>query len=381
MNDDYGRQAVIDCKIIDSNLKAIRNSIPSTTGIIAVVKGDAYGHGLDQMGEYLSKSEEIRMIAVASLEEAMAIYANGKEVLIMYPVYSQYLKKLMSVGNYSDEQLGYLFQKVVFTISNLQEFMVYTNLAKILKKRIRVHVRLDFQSGVRGLSKDCFEDNYRDIFSSEVLEVCGIYGHAYSAYYQDDDAIVREYSEYAEAFNMVKKEISSDIMCHLLTSMSYLKFPEFAFDAIRLGAALYGLPVDDNPKQRTKQIMTISANVFNVVEIDENAELDYVSKNSESVRKVALVTLGEWDIPNLFRGSKCTVMINGKLTSVVGAPCMDTCCIDITDIEDVKVGNEAFFLADFEGISINDKIIENGYTLSDCQNLFMGIGRVPKIYK
>lgn len=374
-----GRQAIINCDKLQGNIERIKAVLPKEVGIIAVVKGEAYGHGLRAMSKELSMNKNIVMLAVSSLEEARAIATVRQDILIMYPVYTSVIKKMMG-NDTSGDMKKILEEKVIFTVGSLFEFKVYKELASQMGIRFRVHLRLDFQGGVRGFSKKEFQENYHTMIETKELEVCGLYAHVYSTYSGDRKLKEEELQEYAEVFDTVGNKYKDRIMKHILTSPSFEEFPEYSFDAVRVGAALYGMPTGYKESNlKLDCVMSISANIVNIVEKEEDMSLDY-SGQTRDIKKVGLLPIGNWDIPHFFRGDECRLRVNGVLTTLAGEACMDTCCVDVTNVPNVAVGDTVYFLDDQPGITFQDKMKENGYTMSDCQMLYVGAGRLPKIY-
>lgn len=385
MSNKLGRQAIIDCGKLHENIAQIKSVLPEQTGIIAVVKGDAYGHDIRIMAKELSMDRNVTMLAVSSLEEARAISTVRQDILVMYPVYISVIRNMMQENNF-EENKKLIQEKFIFTIGNLKEYNLYKGLAQQFGISFRIHLRLDFQGGVKGFSKAEYENiNINEILNDRELRVCGIYAHVYSTYSDDRTLKINELEEYATCFRSLPDNYADNseykIMKHLLTTPCFEEFPQYCFDAVRIGAAIYGMPVGySRSRLNLDCIMKISANIVRIVNEEEDVSIDY-SGHESNAKKIALVPIGNWDIPHFFNGSECHVRVNGVLTTIVGEPCMDTCCIDVTNITDVDVGDTVYFLDDQPGITFLDKMKENGYNVNDCQMLYVGVGRLPKIYE
>lgn len=385
MNHIYGKQAVIHCEKLHENIVHIKEALPEKTDIIAVVKGDAYGHGLKQMAEKISEEKDVAMLAVSSFQEALTISHTGKKILILYTVLTDNIRLFSKQDNIRK----IVQDQIIFTISTFDEIKQFSELAEEIGVKIQVHMRLDFQGGVRGFTEAEYQQAFELLYQNEWLLLKGIYTHVYEAYAEDEVVTKQVMTKYASCFEALLAEHRCKLMIHMLTSVSYVKYREFCYDAVRIGAAIYGLPVEkaelmSMPRTiaaRTRCILTISANIVKIIEIDCNASIDYRGKKKEKNRKIGLLPIGCWDIPHFFRGESCKVWLRGMITNVIGEPCMDTCCIDLTDIDEVMVGDEVFFLNDQEGVSLPEKLRENGYGLDDCQSLYAGMGRLPKLYE
>ena len=380
MKEDFGRQAIIDFDLLDENIELVKKNIINNAGIIAVLKGDAYGHGLRAMAKEISKNRNVSMLAVSSLEEARAICDTNKDILILYPVVFFTIRKMANDKCNTEKNRDALKNKFIFSISNMNEYEMFCELSKETGICFRVHLRLDFQSGVKGFTKKDYLNIKDRIFEEKGINVCGIYAHLCSAYSDDYACTQKELEEYDEVFADIPSKIRKRLMVHLLTSASFERFKDYQYDAVRVGTVLYGLPSNAPSDKDRKCIMKIYANIVNIVDVANASSVDYSGALDKSIKRVALVPVGRWDIPHFFLGEKCSVKVAGHLTKVAGSPCMDTCCIDVTGLMDVKVGDEVYFLDNESEISFDDKIKENHFDVTSCEMIFAGISRLPKIY-
>lgn len=384
MNQIYGKQAVIHCKKLHDNIVKIREALPEKTNIIAVVKGDAYGHGLTQMAEKLAKEKDVSILAVSSFQEALAISHTGKKILILYTVLPNNIRLFAKQSNLR----SIIQNQIIFTLSTFDEIREYSELAEEIGIVLQIHMRLDFQGGVRGFLEREYFQALKILYEDNNLSIQGMYTHIYEAYAENEEKTRQILAKYAACFNALPMMYRRKLMIHMLTSVSYAKYKEYSYDAVRIGAAIYGLPVEkaelsgqaERTVARTSCVMTISANIVKIIEIDHDASIDYRGSKESKKRTIGLLPIGCWDIPHFFRGESCKVAVKGKVTTVIGEPCMDTCCVDLTDIDGVTIGDEVFFLDDQAGVTLPEKLRENGYGLDDCQALYAGMGRLPKIF-
>lgn len=374
-----GKEMLIDCKKLRDNISKIKEDVGGKAKIIAVIKGNAYGHGIGNMATELSKNEDVSMLAVSSFDEAKLVSYQKKPILVMYPVVPEEIARAVDEAANPQHVRHVIENKIIFTISNTNEIDGFERVAKRKNLRIQVHARLDFRGGARGLDRQSAMEQLMRLRDIEEIRLCGLYAHVYAAY-SSESLAEEEFLEYAEFVEALDRDFRQTLMVHFLTSVSFFNKPKYIFDAIRVGAAVYGMPVSEDPKRNSRYecVMQIRSQLVNIVELDKDAKIDYSDEKLESVKRIGIVPIGNWDIPHFFQGETCRVSINGQLTTTAGSPCMDTCCIDLSELKDVKVGDIVYFLGDRDGIDFVSKMKENNYEVKDCQMLYVGIDRLPK---
>ena len=375
-------KGIVDCSKIHDNVKSVKEFLPPACKVLAVVKGDAYGHGANCVAKALDHMDEIFMLGVAALREAYLLWKKGiqKRILILCQVFPEEIKSVLEEIE-DEEDKKRLIRQMVFSAYSGEEVRQFGSLSTEFGEKFSVHLRLDFFGGVRGLDRESYEREGESLLLAEDVNVCGLYAHLYSAYLENEERAKYELGEYAKLFRGLPEQIRQNLLCHMLTSVSFFRFPEYTFDMVRIGAALYGLPLRDENQwaPKLKEVMTIYGTVMNVVPVVQKSTLDYVGAIPDNIKKVALVSVGSWDLPNFFVGSNISVRINDHLLSVVGSPTMDSCCVDVTNVSDVKAGDKVYFLGDPQGIRLENKLWENGFTYNDCQMIFSGLGRLKRV--
>lgn len=372
--------AQIDLNAVRYNFNSIKKKVSEKTKVLCVLKADAYGHG----AEFLVKEYEslgADYYGVSNLAEALQLRkAGAKKPILIFGYTPPEMAETLSKENVS---------QALFSLEYAKELY---NECRVKNIKVKVHLKID--TGMSRIGFFCQNDEDIDKSVKEIekihqnmplLDIEGIFTH-FSV--SDDITNNREYTIYQ--FNNFKKVISGLEKCgikipvkHCCNSGGIINFPEMHMDMVRAGVILYGL----YPSKETigkidlKPAMELKAVVSQVKEIPKDTSLSYgrtfVSGNK---MKIASVTIGYADGYSLRFSNNSEVLIKGKRAKIVGRVCMDQMMIDVTDIEDVKSGDEVtvFGYDGREKISVDDLADKIGTINYEIVCL---IGkRVPRMY-
>lgn len=315
------------------NMKTIRKLVGDNVAIAAVVKADGYGHGavniaptiMENGGDYL---------AVATLSEALELRNN----------YSDY--NIFIMGYTPDEYLEYVVKNnIMQTIFSLRQAEILNDLSKKYGKITKVQIKYD--TGFNRLGyKDSQEsiDEINKIFDLEHVEVEGIFSHFALAGRKEDDI---QYKKLMNVINQLETKGRTIKYKHICDSISGIDYPEYRLNMIRPGAIIYGLKSYKDDSVVLKQAMTFKTKIYHIktLEPGEGVSYDYVWK-AEKKSIVGTLPFGYADgYPRNMR-DKGYVTIHGKKAPIIGVICMDQCMVDLTNIPEAKVGDEAIIYGD-----------------------------------
>ena len=170
----------------------------------------------------------------------------------------------------------------------------------------------------------------------------------------------------------------------LANSASVMELPSVYFDACRPGIILYGCyPSDevDVKELSIKPVMSVKANIVHLKEVPVGFSVGYGRKFiSERPSKIATIALGYADGYPRPYSPKAKVLVNGVIAPIAGNICMDQCMIDVTDVPDVKVGDEVIIMgSDGKHTILADDIANATGTINYEITCAFG-QRLPKVY-
>ena len=328
--------AEIDTDALIHNFNIIKDTANSP--VCAVVKANAYGHGVDIVAPILQKAGA-DYFAVSNIEEAIELRELGitKPILILGYTPCEYVPELAK----------YDISQCVFSLDFAKEL---SNEAVKNNLNIKIHLKLD--SGMSRIGFDCRDDKLNginDAITAAKLDgftLEGVFTHfAFSDRNesQEDGFTTAQYNRFITAVDTIRSVGLNPAICHCSNSAALCLDNDKHFDMCRAGIILYGLTPSSELEleQNFIPVMSFKSVVSQVKEISKGDTVSYGRTfKADKNMTIATVSCGYADgYPRLL--SNCGfAIINGKRANIVGRVCMDQFCVDVTDIKDVKRGDE-----------------------------------------
>lgn len=356
-----------------SNFREIRKIVNDKAMIMAVIKANGYGHGSVELAKMYKEIGADRL-AVSILTEAIEL----RKAEISGPI------QLLSYTPHG--QLGAVIDNDIIQGIYTYEDAKALSVQAIVKNKIaKIHIKIDSGMGRIGfLPNDESIDEIIKISKLPNLEIEGIFTHFAKA-----DEIEKEYTKIQyEKFNWVVRELEkvgiNISIKHVSNSASIIDLAEYNLDMVRPGIILYGYyPSEDVNKDRLelKPAMTLKGKISNIKTVPEKTGLSYghlYLTTRESV--IATIPIGYADGYSRMLTGKGFVYIKGKRVPIVGRICMDQLMIDVTDVENPKIGDEVvLFGTGNEGYPKVEEIAALLGTINYELICMMG-RRIPRVY-
>jgi alanine racemase len=306
---------------VEINLSALeRNFLKlkdlTKTNIMAVVKADAYGHGATATAPIL-QSLGVHSFGVATIDEGIALRNAGIKTPILmlgatpFWSYDQCLKNDLTITLYSKDQITLL-----------------ENFSKDLKSKIPVQIKIDTGMNRLGIDYKEGKEVIDSILNSSCFKLEGIFSHLSSAHDVDFSNLQKE--RFDSAVGAYK-----DIPKHIANSYAAINYPDFRYDLVRVGVAIFG--------QEYNFLEPIISVKGRITEIHKIYKDDYVSYNRTWQAKkdslIATIPIGYADGVDKKLSNKLKAIYNDSLIDQVGNITMDQMMFDISDIKDGKVND------------------------------------------
>lgn len=313
------------------NLRRLRE-LACGAKICAVIKADAYGHGAIAVSHILDR-EGIDYLAVALLEEALELRSAGVAAPLL-------VLGTTEPAN-ADIIVSQNITQTVFTIELAQALSVS---AMRLGHPARIHVKIDTGMHRQGISPDETESFCRALAEMEGLVVEGAYSHFAEADNPDRSFTLHQLDEFHRALRCMEAGGIKPAIRHIANSAALLHIPEARLDMVRPGILVYGLSpdADPNPPEGLSPVMQLCASIAHISSVEKGESVSY-GRLFTATRKsrIALLQIGYADGYSRLLSNRAEVIIRGKKAPIAGRICMDQVMIDITDIPEASLGDEA----------------------------------------
>ena len=306
-------EARIDLDRIATNINLLKGA--EYTALMAVVKADAYGHGLVEVG-LVSEKSGADWLGVALLEEAITLRTHG----VRAPI----LAWLLPPGSDFKKAVNHDIDIAVSSIKAFKE-------VSTLPGKPRIHIELD-----TGMSRGGFLDEWKEFLRSDfsTVEVIGVFSHFARA----DEPAEKQNVEQVNRFNQMVSDLASvgvvPEIQHLANSAASLKNSSARFDLVRTGIAMYGLSPDvetlgDSRSLNLTPAMQLRAQLHLVKSVPANTPVGYgATAHTDRDTKLGVVAMGYADgIPRIAQGAG--VFIDGMRAPIIGRVSMDQFVVDL----------------------------------------------------
>ncbi len=341
----------VDLGAIRHNFRSLRSFFGDDVRVIAVVKGNAYGHGSGTVGRALEQ-EGAQMLAVTHVEEARLLRDAGVQcpVLLLAPPRGEDVPEAVALG-------------ASCCVMDAEGAEALRRAAEMAGRRVRVHLKVDTGMGRLGARPSEAPSLARSISACDALILEGVFSHCAEGW--SEPAVARQLRLFRETCVQVEAAGAVPEMRHLAASAAALTLPESRLDAVRIGTLLYGqYPVPALQRRFQERLdlretWRFCTRVIAVRTLMPGASVGYGAEFQTSrVSRIAVVPVGLADglgmVPeSLNRGRVKGALrsllrprftlwatVRGQKAPVVGRVAMQMAMLDVTDIPGVEPGDE-----------------------------------------
>jgi len=323
--------AQIDLAALERNLRRIRASLPAHMRYVAVVKADAYGHGLHHAAARMMHSGA-DLFAVANVAEAAQLreLGPGWPILVLSPLLPE-----------EDSLLADL--DLAPTVSSAEEVTRFDAVGRTADRRLKVHLKIDTGMGRLGVWHAHAAPLYAQIAAAPHLELAGIYTHFASPERRHFlDALAR-----CEALGL---QLDESLFIHADNSAGLGTLPEGGrpFNAVRIGLLQFGIqpaPKTLLTQVQTEPVFSFHTRVGLVKALPSGTTISYGRTHRlDCDTRVAILCAGYGDgIPRAL-SNRGQVLIGGHRCPILGRVTMDQTIVDVSALPTVTCGDEAVLI-------------------------------------
>ena len=314
-----------------ANLNIYKNFVKDETGIIAMVKAFSYGSGSVEIAQVLQK-ENISYLAVAYADEGTTLRKAG----IVLPIIV-----MSSDANDLEQMIKYDLEAEVHSTEQIKDII---NELKTLSANVPLPVHLKIDTGMNRLGVLPSEINVvSELLSNSKIKVKTIFSHLAASEDASHDSFTFEQQQmFKEQSQSIIDSLKYPIKRHLLNSSGIVRFTGAQYDYVRVGIGMYGVDSTSSIQERLHPVGFLKTRIIQVKKVSKGNTIGYSRKGvAHNDAIIAVIPIGYADgYDRRFSNGKGEVFIKGIKAKVIGNVCMDMTMIDVTSVENVKVGDE-----------------------------------------
>lgn len=322
----------INLDAIAQNVRNIKKLIGEKKELMAVVKGNGYGHDILEISSIVLKNGATRL-AVARLEEGIFLRKAGIAVPILV------------LGLTLEQQVELLvLYNITPTVSEYEMIEKLSESAFKEDKIVKVHLKVDTGMGRIGIFSNHVLNFIKKVKVLKNVEIEGIFTHFSVADEKDKSYTEKQFGKFMEVLTFLEKEGIRIPVKHVSNSATLLDLPHMWLDLVRPGISVYGLYPS---REVQKTVKLIPAHTFKtrIVFLKELPAGEYISYGRTYTTKqkrtvIASLPVGYADGYNRLLSNQGEVLVRGKRFPVIGRVCMDQTMIDVTNLPQVEIGDE-----------------------------------------
>ena len=331
-------KAVISLDAVEQNFREMRKNIAEDTKMIAVVKADAYGHGAVPIAHLIENHDYIWGFAAATAEGGgyLRPARDIKTNLILGIVFDEYFPELVQYD-------------IRPAVCEYDEAKKLSDEAVLQNKTVHIHIALD-----TGMTRIGYADipesveEIKKIAELPNLEIEGMFTHFARADEYDRSPAMVQLERYQD-FSKRVEEAGVDIpLHHCSNSAGIIRVPEANLSIVRAGITIYGIyPSSEVERDIVKlaPVMELKSHITYVKDVPAGASISYGGTYvADKKKRVATIPVGYADGYPRQLSNKGWVLIHGKKAPILGRVCMDQFMADVTEIDNVKKGDEVTLL-------------------------------------
>ncbi len=320
------------------NLKQYRRIIGPKIKLMAIIKSNAYGHGMVGVAKIIEP--KVDWFGVVNLAEALELRKN------------KIRRPILVLSYYSKNDLkDAILKNVSLVIYNLDRAKLLSRLGKELRRTARIQIKIDTGTSRLGILGQDAGEFIRQVQKLPNLKIEGVFSH-FAASEENQSYTQKQ----LEQFNKVLAEFETadQILKHFASSAATLIRKDSHYNLIRLGIALYGLwPSDQTRKDTLKKYpwfklepaLTWKTKIIQIKNLPARTYVGYgCSYRTKRKTKLAILPIGYWEGFDRHLGNQGEVLIGGQRCPILGRICMNLTMVDATEVKNVKENNEVVLI-------------------------------------
>lgn len=358
-------RAEVQLDAIGHNLRVVRGAAPGRK-VLAVVKADAYGHGIVPVARRL-QAEGVDGFGVALAEEGIELREAGitRAILVLNGINGDAHEEIIRVG----------LTPVLYELPEARAFQAVS-----AGRPVDVHLKVDTGMGRLGVPLASLTTFLRELRRFPSIRIAGLMTHLSTA---DDDPeyVDEQLTAFDRAHGLVRRFGHEPSVLHAANSAAVFRHPETHFDWVRPGLALYGYPGADGIDATLRPAMRWRTEVLRLRTLQPGESAGY-GRSFRAMTETRLATLPVGYGDGLLRSAsnRGRVLIHGVRCPIVGNIAMDLTTVDVSALPSVQIGDEALLLGEQDGEMLDACDLAEAARTIPYEVLTNVSRRVPRVY-
>ena len=325
------------------NVGYFRKFLPMNHRLVAMVKALSYGAGDVEVAQLMQRLG-MDYLAVAFADEGIVLRRKGITMPIVV---------LNADAGSFDKMVANDLQPEIYSFHSLRDFRACVE--RYGAHNYPIHIKLDTGMHRLGFIEPELDALIEQLKADKVVKVASVFAHLSCADDESKDDFTREQiSVFDRMSRRLVEALPYKVLRHTANSAAIERFPEAQFDMCRLGLGLYGYGYKHNDE--LQPVSTLKTRIVQLRERKAGEAIGYGQVGVlERDSKIATIPIGYADGLDRHLGSgRWSMLVGGGKAHTVGRICMDSCMIDVTDIEGVKEGDEVVIFSPIAGNTPED---------------------------
>jgi alanine racemase len=352
----------LDENALQNNIAFLKKKMGNKVILSAVVKANAYGHGIEQIVPLFEK-QGINHYSVFSYSEAIRAYNSLSKP-----------QTIMIMGWISDENMTDVIEKgIEFFIFNIERLQIAVKYAKQLDIKANIHLEAETGMNRSGLDMDELSSAIAIIKENEAyINVAGFCTHLAGAEsISNHPRIQKQLKKYHKMLTFLETNDIKPKCKHAANSAASFIYPKARMDMVRIGIMLYGfwsstevfIQYINNKTNKTdplERILSWKSQIMSIKEVKCGEFISYgLSYQAQTDIKTALIPVGYASGYSRSLSNKGRILIQGQSCQVIGVVNMNMIIADVSNVPSAKVGDEVVIIGKQNGFEIKVSAFSN----------------------
>jgi alanine racemase len=365
--------AEIDLGHLRHNFKTIRRHLTGPkVEVLAVVKADAYGHGMKRVARALY-GEGVRFFGVANIDEALELRKNLPSA------------RILVLGSFHHKQIPlFVAKRITPTLCSAEDLKVLERFLKKKKMRFPVHVKIDTGMGRLGVWHENAEDFFSRISPGSAVEIEGVYTHFSSADKKDKSVTQIQIRRFNSVVNRIGRLGFFPRYLHAANSMGAARFRAAHFNLVRPGILLYGI----HPGERgisslgLRPVLALKSRIAFLKHVGRGRSLSYGQTHvTNRPTRIATLPVGYSHGYRVGFSNRSFVILAGKKCPVVGRVTMDQTLVDVGRVPAAKRWDEVVLIGQSGPVGVTARELAEIAQTIPYEIVCSIHSRIPRVYK